>query len=116
MQEGGVDVQFFCSLYRAYLQARSILEASYAAFRRLFTELEANSDRMLMATTVDDIMKAKEQGKVAAVLAIEGGEALEGDLGVLRMFHRLRSFYWFDFGISATILPMAWAMLEAKEG
>ena len=36
-----------------------------------------------------DILTAKEQGKIAAVLAIEGGEALEGDLGVLRMFHRL---------------------------
>jgi membrane dipeptidase len=44
---------------------------------------------MMLATSAQDILTAKEQGKLAAVLAIEGGEALEGDLGVLRLFHRL---------------------------
>lgn len=89
MQEGGVDVQFFAAYIEPIYKPDRSLKRAMQLFDAFFTELEANSDRMLMATTVDDIMKAKEQGKVAAVLAIEGGEALEGDLGVLRMFHRL---------------------------
>lgn len=37
----------------------------------------------------EDIDKAKEEGKIGALLFIEGGEALEGEIALLRMFYRL---------------------------
>jgi membrane dipeptidase len=56
----------------------------------LQNELEANPDAILLAKTTGDILKAKKQGKVAALLSIEsGGDAIEGDLSVLRVLHRL---------------------------
>ena len=42
----------------------------------------------LAATTASDILRAKETGRVALVLAMEGAEPLEGDVRVLRVFHR----------------------------
>jgi membrane dipeptidase len=44
---------------------------------------------MLLATQVADIHQAKAEGKVAGILGIEGGEALEGDIAVLRTVYRL---------------------------
>ncbi|NLW16274.1 MAG: membrane dipeptidase [Firmicutes bacterium] len=89
LKEGGVDVQFFAAYIEPIFKPDRALKRTMQIFDAFFTELEANSDSMLLATTVQDIITAKEQGKIAAVLAIEGGEALEGDMGVLRMFHRL---------------------------
>ncbi|HHW99120.1 MAG TPA: membrane dipeptidase [Firmicutes bacterium] len=89
MKEGGVDVQFFAAYIEPIYKPDRSLKRTMQIFDAFFTELDANSDSMMLATTVQDILTAKEQGKIAAVLAIEGGEALEGDLGVLRMFHRL---------------------------
>lgn len=89
LKDGGVDVQFFAAYIEPFYKPDRSLKRAMQIFDAFFTELEDNKDQMLQATCVADIMAAKEQGKVAAVLAIEGGEALEGDLGVLRVFHRL---------------------------
>ena len=51
--------------------------------------LEANPERMELALTVADIRRIVEGGKTAVILALEGGFDMEGDLDVLRLFHRL---------------------------
>ncbi len=56
------------------------------AFHR---EVEAFPDMAIAATRADDILRAKDEGKVALILSMEGAEALEGDLNFLRICHRL---------------------------
>lgn len=89
LQEGGVDVQFFAAYIEPIYKPDRSLKRTMQLFDAFFTELEANPEQMMLAKTAADIDAAKAQGKVAAVMAIEGGEALEGDLGVLRILHRL---------------------------
>lgn len=56
----------------------------------LQSELETNSENMSLATTTRDILRAKEEGRIAALLSIEsGGDAIEGDQSVLRVLYRL---------------------------
>ena len=43
----------------------------------------------MLATTVADIRRAKRQGKIAALMGIEGGHAIEDSLPALREFYRL---------------------------
>ena len=43
----------------------------------------------VLATTADHIEEAHKSGKVAFVLGLEGGDALKGDLSVLRTLYRL---------------------------
>jgi membrane dipeptidase len=52
-------------------------------------EIEGNAELALHVTRADDIQVAKQQGKVALLLSMEGAEPLEGDLGALRVFYRL---------------------------
>jgi membrane dipeptidase len=42
-----------------------------------------------LALTANDVRKTKRDGKIAAILAIEGGHAIEDDLVLLRSFYRL---------------------------
>jgi membrane dipeptidase len=88
LREGGVDGQFFaCFIYPdpeqpGYVkQTLRMIDALYQA--------AAEDEHLQIAYNADDIMAAHQQGRVAGILAIEGGHAIEDDLGVLRMFHRL---------------------------
>jgi membrane dipeptidase len=55
----------------------------------MYRVIAANPDRIGLALTASDVVRLHKQGKVAAVLTIEGGHAIENSLAVLRLYHRL---------------------------
>jgi membrane dipeptidase len=87
-REGGVTAQvaaIFISedhLHRALERALNMV----SAFHR---EIEANPDTLLLATTSDDVRRAKAENKTALILSLEGGEPLGRNLGLLDVFYRL---------------------------
>lgn len=50
-------------------------------------------DAFEFVTTADGIERAFEQGRIAALLGLEGGHTLNNSLAVLRMYHRLGARY-----------------------
>ena len=52
-------------------------------------EVERNRDAVEIALTAGDIERINRQGKIAAVLDLEGGFDLDGDLAVLRSLYKL---------------------------
>ena len=55
----------------------------------VYREAEKSPDKMMIATSTKDIREAKKKGKVAALMGIEGGHAIEDSLYALRNFYRL---------------------------
>jgi membrane dipeptidase len=55
----------------------------------VYQQAARHPDRMTMAFTADDIVRAHEQHKFAALMGIEGGHAIENDVRLLRDFYRL---------------------------
>ncbi len=55
----------------------------------VYREAEKYPDKMMIAVSTDDIKRAKKQGKIAALMGIEGGHAIEDSLYALRNFYRL---------------------------
>ncbi len=57
----------------------------------VYREASKHPDQMVMAFSADDIVKARTgpRKRLAALMGIEGGHAIEADLGVLRDFYRL---------------------------
>jgi membrane dipeptidase len=89
LREGGVTAQVFAIyLEDQYLPAGAVKQ-TLRLLDVLYRELAAHPDALILATKAADIEAAKREDKVAAVVGLEGAEALEGDLGVLRMFYRL---------------------------
>ena len=89
LREGGVTAQVFAIYieYR-YLPAGAVKQ-TLRMLDVLYSQLAAHPDQLVLATKAEHIEAAKRAGKVAAVVGLEGAEALEGDLGVLRMFYQL---------------------------
>ena len=58
-------------------------------FDYFYRQIGMYPDQIGIATTGDEARALRSQDKIAAVLAVEGAIAIESDLGVLRMLHRL---------------------------
>ncbi len=56
---------------------------------RYHSEIEKNSGVIRHCTTYDEIVQAISAGKRAAILSVEGGEALDGNLSALWALYRL---------------------------
>lgn len=59
------------------------------ALRQLQQDLADDRSGAFLATTAADIERAYQNGEVAVMLGIEGGEGIEGDLDLLHIFHQL---------------------------
>jgi membrane dipeptidase len=55
----------------------------------VYRQAARHPDKMTMAFTADDIVRAHQQHKFAALMGIEGGHAIENDIRLLRDFYRL---------------------------
>jgi membrane dipeptidase len=63
-------------------RALDLIDATYRAVERY-------PDTFLFVTSTADIRRAKKEGKIAALMGIEGGHAIEDSLFALRNFYRL---------------------------
>jgi membrane dipeptidase len=59
------------------------------AYERAMADLAHAPELATLATSVDDIVRAHREGRVALILALEGAEAIEGDLEMLAVYRRL---------------------------
>ena len=50
-------------------------------------------DRLALALTADDIERARKRGRLASLLGMEGGHAIENSLGALRAYYALGARY-----------------------
>lgn len=89
MREGGVGAQVFACCVRREHRHKGAAADVLQMLDAFYQELDQYNGEMALATTPAEVEAAFAQGKIAAILGIEGGEALEERLSTLRMFHRL---------------------------
>jgi membrane dipeptidase len=90
MKEGGLTAEFFSLYVRPWYvahggAARRTLDMIDSVYRAV----ERHPNDLMLATSVADIRRAKKEKKIAALMGIEGGHAIENSLATLRVFHRL---------------------------
>ena len=90
MKQGGLTAEFF-SLYIKpwYVQNGGAARRTLDMIDSVYRAVERHPNDLMFATSVADIRRAKRQGKVAALMGIEGGHAIEDSLATLREFYRL---------------------------
>ena len=90
MKEGGLDADFF-AIYVAASYARNGGSARRALemIDGVYEQARRHPESLEMAFTADDIRRIHKAGKIAALMGIEGGHAIEDSLSALRQFYRL---------------------------
>jgi len=89
LREGGVDCQVFAiSSVRARTRPYA-LRTAMEMIDIFYNECAAHQDALTPVTTHGEIVKAAAEGKVAAMLSIEGADIIEGKVRMLGVFHRL---------------------------
>ena len=95
MQAGGLDAEFFAIYVDKVFVTKKPADGGGAARRALDMislvkeQTERHREVLEPATTAADIRRIARKGKIAALMGIEGGHAIEDSLHVLRMFHQL---------------------------
>jgi membrane dipeptidase len=95
MRAGGVTAEFFSIYVDSRFYERPSSRDGGGARRALdmiditYQQIERHAQDLVLATSADDIRRAKADGKIAVLMGIEGGYAIEDSLHALRDFHRL---------------------------
>ncbi|MBD0369454.1 MAG: membrane dipeptidase [Pyrinomonadaceae bacterium] len=90
MKQGGMTGQFF-SIYvdQKYAKEGGSARRAMDMIDSVYRLAERYPNNFFIATSTADIRRAKRQKKIAALMGIEGGHAIENSLGALRDFYRL---------------------------
>jgi membrane dipeptidase len=90
LRAGCVGAQF----WSVFVPANTMKDSS--AVRKTLEQIDivqrmvrAYPNDLMLATSVDDILRARKEGKIASLIGIEGGHSIDNSLGVLRMMHHL---------------------------
>src|SRR3989440_6319587 len=90
MKQGGQTAEFF-SLYIKpwYVAHGGAARRTLDMIDSVYRAVERHPNELMFATTSADIRRAKGQNKIACLMGIEGGHAIENSLPTLREFYRL---------------------------
>ena len=98
MKTGGVDIQFFADWVSPSRYSNNPYEEALRMADIFKNEIELNSAEIEQAYNYEDAVRITSEGKIAGILAVEGGHAIENDL------HKLKNLY--DLG--ARYLTITW--------
>ena len=85
---GNLDAEFF-SIWVEPSYKGQFAHRAVDLIDSVYEQAARYPDRMMMAFSVEDIERAHKQKKLAALMGIEGGHAIENDIRLLREFYRL---------------------------
>jgi len=90
MRQGGQTAEFF-SLYIKpdYVTRGGAARRTLDMIDAVYRAVERHPNDLMFATNSTDIRRAKREGKIACLMGIEGGHAIENSLPTLREFYRL---------------------------
>lgn len=93
LNAGGVGAQF----WSAYVPVEYLEQGGSARFVLqqidLIHRLADRYDELEFAWTADDVVRIHGEGRIASMIGIEGGHAIENSLDLLRNYHRLGARY-----------------------
>ena len=85
--ESGITAQYLS----AFVDAEYTLHRPDQSYARVLAYIDTihafttrHPDKLLFATTADDVRRAKQEGKVAILIGVEGGHSIENSLDKLR--------------------------------
>src|SRR6266851_2523331 len=89
MKEGGLGAIFFSIWIPSKITGPEAVKHALDQIDAVREQVRKHSKDIVLATTAAEVREVRKQGKIAALMGVEGGHMIAGDLGVLRSFAAL---------------------------
>jgi len=86
MREGNLGAIFFSIWMPSKVTGAEAVDHALVQIDAVREQVRKHSNDLALATTAAEIREARKQGKIAALMGVEGGHMINSDLGVLRSF------------------------------
>jgi membrane dipeptidase len=86
MREGGVGAIFFALWVPVEITGPSATRRALDLLDSVLDQVRVHPDDLALATNSDEVRAARAKGKIAVLMGIEGGHAIDNNLDVLRDF------------------------------
>lgn len=89
MREGGLSAIFFSIWISGKILGPEAVKQALDQIDAVRETIRKHPNDLVLATSADDVRAAHQQGKIAALMGVEGGHMMGNDLAVLRTFAAL---------------------------
>src|SRR5258705_4831166 len=89
MREGNLSAIFFSIWIPSKVTGREAVDRALVQIDAVREQVRKHPNDMVLATTTAEIREARKQGKIAALMGVEGGHMINSDLGILRSYAAL---------------------------
>jgi len=86
MRQGGMNAIFFSIWIDGRITGATAVQKAIDQIDMVHENVRKNAKDMAFCLTADDVRRAHAQGKIAALIGVEGGHMIGNDIHVLRMF------------------------------
>jgi len=93
MRDGGLNAIFFSIWMPSKITGPEAVQRATAQIEAVREQVRTHPKDLVLCTTAAEVRAAKKQGKIAALLGVEGGHMINSDLDVLRKFAALGARY-----------------------
>jgi membrane dipeptidase len=89
MKEGGLSAIFFSIWMSSKITGPEAVKRALDQIDAVREQVRKHPNDLALATTAADVREARKQGRIAALMGVEGGHMIASDLGVLRTYAAL---------------------------
>src|SRR4029077_794747 len=89
INEGRLDALFFSIWIPSKITGPEAVKHALDQIDAVREQVRKHPKDIVLASTAADVREARKQGKIAALMGVEGGHMIASDLGVLRLYATL---------------------------
>jgi membrane dipeptidase len=89
MRDGGLGAIFFSIWMPGTVTGPTAIKLALDQIDAVREQVRRHPKDLVLCTTAEEVRRAHAQGKIAALMGVEGGHMIADDLGVLRMYAAL---------------------------
>lgn len=89
LRKGGLDALFFSIWMPGTITGPKAVNDAIERIAAVHKLVEDMPDHIVLCTTAEEVRQAHRQGKIAALIGMEGGHMLNNSLAILRMYAKL---------------------------